>query len=548
MTIVAHDASRGQELCQVHASPRRTHARSGLRLAAACALVAVLGGLLPAVASVGPGVELWVSRYDGPSGPPYDGDGARAMGLSPDGSIVFVTGASAGTDGNTEYATVAYEAVTGAELWARRYPGTVNALGVNPDGSAVYVTGTSPGPGSYYDYATVAYDAVTGARLWARRYNGTGNYYDNAYALGVSPDGGAVYVTGTSAGTSGSGRVRVGDPARSHEDAPNDYATVAYDAATGSRLWVRRYDGLGKDFDGAKALGVSPDGSTVFVTGASSGGSQGWNFATIAYDASTGDQLWTGIYDASSNIDSALALAVNPDGSAVYVTGESDGADTGDDYSTVAYDAATGARLWGKRYSSPGRSFDVGEAIGVSPDGGTVVVNGVYDYELGTVAYDSATGSKLWTRRYAGRGGFEVQFTPDGSAVLVIGSKAGPRGRGDFVLLAYDPSTGTTLWKLRYAGPGHAVARTLRISPDGTRLFVTGYSGRSRTGTDYKTVAYPLDGGSSLYLSDWHPRVEELVDRVSGGGRRGVRSHWTATGYERRGPETVCRGDASHVA
>ena len=94
--------------------------------------------------------------------------------------------------------------------------------------------------------------------------------------------------------------------------------------------------------------------------------------------------------------------------------------------------------------------------------------------------------------------GFEVQFIPDGSAVLVIGSKAGSRRRGDFVILAYDPSIGATLWKHRYAGPGHASAGALRVSSDGTGLYVTGSSGRSRLDNDYKTVAYRLDGGPSL--------------------------------------------------
>ena len=74
---------------------------------------------------------------------------------------MFVTGASiVGPSGN-DYATAAYSASTGAQLWVRRYTrsgdDTPDALGVSPDGSKVLVGGFSQGPTSGYDYATLAY-------------------------------------------------------------------------------------------------------------------------------------------------------------------------------------------------------------------------------------------------------------------------------------------------------------------------------------------------------------------------------------------------------
>ncbi|MEA2521037.1 MAG: hypothetical protein QOI81_683, partial [Actinomycetota bacterium] len=173
------------------------------------------------------------------------------------------------------YATVAYDDSTGTELWVKRYNGTGNAddiawaLGVSPDGSEVFVTGQSSGSGSETDYATVAYDAVTGTEVWVRRYNGPGNYIDTAHALGVSPDGSEVFVTGASAGSSGAA----------------DYATVAYDASTGTKLWVGRYNPAGNYDVQATALGVNPDGSEVVVTGANTGSGGNPVYATVAYSA-----------------------------------------------------------------------------------------------------------------------------------------------------------------------------------------------------------------------------------------------------------------------
>ena len=76
--------------------------------------------------------------------------------------------------------------------------------------------------------------------------------------------------------------------------------------AVGSRPW---------------GIALSPDGSKVFVTGASPGLSvtQG---VTVAYDATTGTQQWVAQYDGPAHLgDIDLGVAVNPAGTRVFVTG-----------------------------------------------------------------------------------------------------------------------------------------------------------------------------------------------------------------------------------
>ena len=179
-----------------------------------------------------------------------------------------------------------------------------------------------------------------GTQLWAKRFNGRASGSDYARAIGVSPDGSRMFVTGVTRGSGSDSRIS---------------PTLAYDALTGVRLWTSRYDSLQRD-DLAAALVVSPDGSRVFVTGESGawGDSDDSNYATIAYDASTGTQLWVARYAGPPPpTRSCQRPDLSPDGSRVFVTGTGSGAVGDTDYVTVAYDAVTGAELWATHYDGP---------------------------------------------------------------------------------------------------------------------------------------------------------------------------------------------------
>jgi hypothetical protein len=360
------------------------------------------------------------------------------------------------------------------------------ALGVSPDGSTVYVTGTSRGLTSDVDYATIAYDASTGDRLWIRRYNGTGNSFDYAFALAVSPDGSAVFVTGRGEGASSG----------------PDYVTIAYDATTGVRSWTKTYNGPGNGTDVPSAIRVSQDGSMVVVTGQSYGTTTSFDFATFVYDAATGTKLWFKRFNGPANGgDAATTLGISPDGSKVFLAGVS-GEDLYStfDYSTVVYDASNGALLWTKRFDGKANDFDWVYGLGVSPDGSTVFVTGLTtgpvaynDYT--TIAYGAADGARLWLRRYDGSGNSDSAYalgvSPDGSKVFVTGGSIGAGTADDYATLAYDASSGSRLWVSRYNGDANGLddATVLAVSPDGSEMFVSGQSDGTRN-NDYATVAY----------------------------------------------------------
>jgi DNA-binding beta-propeller fold protein YncE len=138
-----------------------------------------------------------------------------------------------------------------------------HSVAVSPDGSTVYITGNATGVTSDADCVTIAYNAATGARKWLARYHSPGN---GGAAVVASPDGGTVFVTGSTSGIHGSA-----------------YLTIAYNATTGGRLWLARHTGPGNNPDEATAAALSPDGSTLYVTGQSWRAGWSSDYATVAY-------------------------------------------------------------------------------------------------------------------------------------------------------------------------------------------------------------------------------------------------------------------------
>jgi hypothetical protein len=464
---------------------RRTFTRVLAAMAAGAALSSV--GLTGASASAVPGGQVWASRYSGVSG---GGGHAAAMAVSPGGRRVFVAGDSFAAPSASDYAVVAYTAATGAQLWVRRYSSArgviavATSIAVSPSGKSVYVTGYS-GDG----YATIAYNAATGARQWVARYNGPASSDNLAVGLTVGPGGTTVYVTGSS--FSGSGWA---------------YATVAYSAATGAQRWAVRESGNGDD--NAHAVAVSPDGGTVLVTGSSYTGTA-TDYFTIAYRAATGAQRWTARYSGPVGDSIPGSMTVSPSGKTVFVTGDSRGATSGHDYATVAYRTATGARLWARRYNGRANRDDSAAAVAVTPGGGQVLVTGYSQSaasgaDYATVAYNTATGAQQWVRRYDGPARLDDEasslgVSPTGRTAYVTGY-SGVRLSGhenaqlisDYATVAYSTATGAQRWVRRYNGPARQddEASALAVSPTGSRVFVTGFSVGATSRPDFATIAY----------------------------------------------------------
>jgi DNA-binding beta-propeller fold protein YncE len=327
--------------------------------ASAVAAIVLVGAASQAVGGAGP-TQLWTPLA-----------GGRLAVFSTDSSKVFIAGPQP-----APFRVTAFSAASpGGELWEDFFHvsddqfqnSSSNALAVSPDGTKVFVSGTALcrcGVGANLDYFTVAYPATQRGQLWYHRYDPAAHADDVATSLVVGPNNSRVYVTGYSTDASGGA----------------DYATVAINASNGHRLWAKRYDDAAHGDDRATAIALSPDGTKLFVTG-ESGSATNHDFMTIAYDAATGALLWLHRFDGPAGGDDVpAAVAVNPDGSAVYVAGSVTNATGGGpqnlDFATVAYSTATGSQLWSATYAGSPSGADELRALAVSPSGQKIYVTG----------------------------------------------------------------------------------------------------------------------------------------------------------------------------
>ncbi len=427
--------------------------------------------------------EEWVARYDGPAANSIDDSHAVATDSS---GNIYVTGSSTGGSTSLDILTIKYNSA-GEQLWEARYNGPGNssdygaAIAVDSAGN-VYVTGYG-GWSQSVDYLTIKYDS-NGNKAWAVSYNGPENSYDYSTAIAVD-SAGNVYVTGQS---------------HMPSEGYYDFATVKYNS-DGEEQWAATYGGEGNRQDTPEDIAVDSAGN-VYVTGGIYGDSTGYDYATIKYDSSTGDQDWVAIYD-SGHSDRAYAMAVDGAGN-VYVTGQSYRSGTSYDFATIKYDT-NGTQVWIAWYDND-TSTEYAHAIALDPSG-NVCVSGyslVYteegsNYDYATVVYDN-DGVEQWAATYNGpENGNDRAYALDVDSagnVYVTGWSIGSNMFNEYATVKYD-ITGSQVWARRYDGSanGHDFANDIVVDAFGD-IVVTGSSHGSSTNDDYATIKY--DGSGNL--------------------------------------------------
>ncbi|MCB0478519.1 MAG: SBBP repeat-containing protein [Crocinitomicaceae bacterium] len=396
----------------------------------------------------------------------------------------YVTGSSwNGTD--YDMVTVKYDP-NGVEAWVATYDGLNNfvdeATGIAIDKNGfIYVTGHSNTAGATdYDIVTIKYDPANGNELWSQEYTGTSNY-DQSGAIATDTLGN-IYVVGTLEAGAGD----------------NDVVLLKYNSA-GTLVWNDTYNNGITGIHFGRNLTVDPQGN-VYVLAEVESNSNFQDVAVLKYlYTSTGNPTWTQTYDADGNSDQPEDIFVDGNGT-VYVTG---GAYTSNlaskqDYYTIKINGTNGAEIWSKLYNGDGDDTDIANSVIADDNNGFVYITGQSlgngtAQDFATIAYD-ANGIQKWVYRYASPGtGYDVGaklILSDMGDIYASGTSYLSASNNDYLTLKFD-SLGNKLWETRFNGPASGADNAIDMWVDaGQNIYITGKSKAAATNFDYRTIKY----------------------------------------------------------
>ncbi len=324
-------------------------------------------------------------------------------------------------------------------------------LTMTPDGRHLYATSNDTAK-SIAIFATALYDFLEADA------DGVGTPgLAGASSVAASPDGENIYATGAA------------------EDAIQIFSRNPETGALGGSQAVR--DGIGgiSGLDGVRSAIVSPDGKNVYAAGSIAD-------AVVSFTRNAVGQLI--FLDKEQNgaggatqINNPVALAITPDGKNVYVASS-----LNDSVSIFGRNTTTGALSAGGHYVDGVGGVDglfLAESIAVSPDNKNVYVGGRGDNAIAIFSRDPNIGSLTYMGVATGVTSVTgVAVSPDGRFVYAVAY-----GSDRILRFSRNLTTGAlgggVVAKTHAAGviDGLESPRSVSISPDGRRLFVSGEVG-----------------------------------------------------------------------
>jgi hypothetical protein len=188
-------------------------------------------------------------------------------------------------------------------------------------------------------------------------------------------------------------------------------------------------------------------GGNAYITGTSLDPGSQANYTTLKYNRN-GIQQWVSIYRGPASSDHIpVGIAVSKNYNYVYVTGQSQGSGSFDDYATIRYNPSNGDSVWVRRFNGTANFADVPYDLAVDIQGNAYVTGRAtmagtsYDYV--TIKYSPA-GNDIWTAvyNYANLGDIATGLKVDSSGNVYITGGTYTGNHYDYLTIKYSQPTG----------------------------------------------------------------------------------------------------------
>ncbi|MBI2723021.1 MAG: S8 family serine peptidase [Bacteroidetes bacterium] len=330
------------------------------------------------------------------------------------------------------------------------------------------------------DFKTTALNGNV-TSLWAQLYNAS-----NKKALTTamtSDNNGNIYIAGTTFINSSNSQ---------------DLTVIKYNAQ-GQQKYVKHYNGPGNNYDVASGI-VTDNNGNVYVTGASIGNFPSFlDYVTLKLD-SMGITQWTSRYNFSNGMDIPTDLLLDNSGN-VIVSGSSASSsmNNNSDFTTVKYNATTGAQMAVQRQNNPGTAKDMVTAQTKDANGniyttGTTSSDGI-NYNVQTIKYD-ANMNPVWVKTFDPYGkydtGSDIEVDNLGN-VIVTGYATKTNLAKMLMVLSYN-SSGNLNWKALKDVNGEGVKVVIKSSNE---IFIGGNININGN-QDMAILRYNNTGGQNL--------------------------------------------------
>lgn len=279
-----------------------------------------------------------------------------------------------------------------------------------------------------------------------------------------------------------------------------------------SPFWLYTYDGESHLNDHVYNMRINNNNNLFAMVGYTTLQSNSTDMLTIRFDF-TQMTWWIKTFNGSANANDIASDCFIDNNGNTFVTGYTNGINTGEDITTLAYDY-NGTKIWQNTWNYNGATTS---EIPISITGdpfGNIYVTGFTDpsysnpgdqailksIDIVTIKYNS-DGSRAWVQIFNGTGNGTDKpvkiFSDNFGNVYVGGYTYNSISNNDFLLIKYN-SSGTIIWTQTFNYGGNTVTGELATSmctDNSGNMYLTGAESQIGDGNlDFLTLKYDVDG------------------------------------------------------